>query len=595
VPFAYLDNTVRNGYRYFYSVTAFDVNSLTSGPSSLSSPLVTQSVTPRGGSGQETAGSLGQPEFIDHGGNPVPNYSMPSLDRTTAQFNGPMAQTDVALGFAAFVPQIVQGTGALSLKVLDVTATSGNAGIGANGTYTFVLQGVGAPDTIVWPVHAGPFGPPFESASEYSLAFEAGPSSTAQSARYGGDSTFLIYGNLEFAHEPAWRLTGWGRGHINGAPSRSNFNGPRWWDGTPNENTPEPNGSHCIGSPGGCVQSPLTNTAGALTGVSRLFHILAYNTVNSVPQRDIEAALAFYTRAADINVYWGANGAVDSVIDVTHGVIVPFAPTYRASWGILNVASFASTNQATTADGNNGLITWSDIACVAPLPSAAFVGSCGGAAQTPAVLQNTAVLNPVAATSASYTATNTLAQTGTGFIFYLNGHNFLMQMAALPAAGTVWHARFYSGVIRGGGSVNPADGAYTFTSGRRPMNIPGLEVRISYTGTTFDPSVTTDAAMDRIHTVPDPYYVTSSWEQTTNSKILRFVNLPSQAIIRIYTVSGILVNVLTYNDPQAGGEATWNLRNRNNQFVASGVYFYHVEAADGRTKVGRFTVVNFAQ
>ena len=34
---------------------------------------------------------------------------------------------------------------------------------------------------------------------------------------------------------------------------------------------------------------------------------------------------------------------------------------------------------------------------------------------------------------------------------------------------------------------------------------------------------------------------------------------------------------------------------RNNQFVASGVYFYHVESASGKAKIGRFTVVNFAQ
>ena len=72
------------------------------------------------------------------------------------------------------------------------------------------------------------------------------------------------------------------------------------------------------------------------------------------------------------------------------------------------------------------------------------------------------------------------------------------------------------------------------------------------------------------------------------------MNLPPQAIIRIYSVSGVLVNVITHDDPGLGGEATWNLRNRNNQFVASGVYFYHVETPQGHTKVGRFTVVNFA-
>jgi len=77
--------------------------------------------------------------------------------------------------------------------------------------------------------------------------------------------------------------------------------------------------------------------------------------------------------------------------------------------------------------------------------------------------------------------------------------------------------------------------------------------------------------------------------------VLTFINLPAQAIIRIYSASGILVNIITHNDPSGGGALVWNLRNRNNQFVASGVYFYHVETPDGRTKIGRFTVVNFAQ
>jgi len=100
--------------------------------------------------------------------------------------------------------------------------------------------------------------------------------------------------------------------------------------------------------------------------------------------------------------------------------------------------------------------------------------------------------------------------------------------------------------------------------------------------------------MASIHTVPDPYYVTNALEASANQKVLNFVNLPAQSLVRIYSLSGVLVNVLTHNDAGGGGQLTWNLRNRNNQFVASGVYFYHVEAPDGQTKVGRFTVVNFA-
>jgi hypothetical protein len=94
--------------------------------------------------------------------------------------------------------------------------------------------------------------------------------------------------------------------------------------------------------------------------------------------------------------------------------------------------------------------------------------------------------------------------------------------------------------------------------------------------------------------VPDPYYVSNALETTANQKVLQFVNLPMQAIVRIYSLSGVLVNVLTHDDQSGGGRLTWDLRNRNNQFVASGVYFYHVETPDGKTKVGRFTVVNFA-
>jgi hypothetical protein len=165
-----------------------------------------------------------------------------------------------------------------------------------------------------------------------------------------------------------------------------------------------------------------------------------------------------------------------------------------------------------------------------------------------------------------------------------------MQMAALPAAGTVWNARFYTGTVTGTAAV----GDFAFAPAVRPPAVPGLRVRVVYQGSTFDSLTTTAAAMERIHTVPDPYYVTNALETTANQKVLNFVNLPAQAVVRIYSVSGVLVQVLTQNDATGGGLLTWNLRNRNNQFVASGVYFYHVEAPDGKQKIGRFTVVNFA-
>jgi hypothetical protein len=95
--------------------------------------------------------------------------------------------------------------------------------------------------------------------------------------------------------------------------------------------------------------------------------------------------------------------------------------------------------------------------------------------------------------------------------------------------------------------------------------------------------------------------VKSAYESSTDQKILKFVGLPQDAIIRIYSASGVLVRMLEHHggnyDPTSasqGSEMNWDLRNRNNQVVASGVYFYHVEAGDAR-RVCRFTVVNFAQ
>jgi hypothetical protein len=49
---------------------------------------------------------------------------------------------------------------------------------------------------------------------------------------------------------------------------------------------------------------------------------------------------------------------------------------------------------------------------------------------------------------------------------------------------------------------------------------------------------------------------------------------------------------VNHDAPEGASVAKWNLRNRSNQFVASGVYFFHVSTPDGKEHVGKFTVVN---
>ncbi|MEX2157417.1 MAG: hypothetical protein WD773_11345 [Gemmatimonadales bacterium] len=594
VPFAFVDRNVRNSFTYHYTVTAFDVNSIVSGPTSLESPRITKPVVPRSASGQETAGVL-QPQELLGADGAVLNAAapLPTIDPATAIFSGPMPPTDgIDVGLAAFLPQVL-GNGSLTVMIdsIDPGYPSFDFSPGRFQPTVYYLTGQGAgapvPFTVALEQHQ------YEETRTATSPFEATAIDSAKSARFGGNQTFSLFGQVTLTSAGAYRTTMWGRADINADPANSSFNGPRWWTGAANENTPDPNGGSCPTSPVNCgaaggPQPTETQTAGAMPGV-QIFHPRAYNTVPNSPLRLLEAMLATVMRAADFRVYWGTGGTIDSVRDVTHRVPVPFDTRTRASWGLLTQASFAATDPTTTGDGDNAMLTWADVFCPAPAP--AFSLQCGGAGQAaPAVLQQTATLTPIALSSSAYADADTLAATGNGFIFYLNGHFFLMQMATLPAAGDVWNARFYTGTVTG----SAAGGDFAYEPTVRPPAVPGLRVRVVYQGSAFDPSTTTAASLERIHTVPDPYYVTNALEFTQNTKVLKFVNMPSRAVVRIYSVSGVLVRVLAQDDPTGGGELTWNLRNRNNQFVASGVYFYHVETPDGKSKVGRFTVVNFA-
>jgi hypothetical protein len=179
---------------------------------------------------------------------------------------------------------------------------------------------------------------------------------------------------------------------------------------------------------------------------------------------------------------------------------------------------------------------------------------------------------------------------------YLTGNIFMFELApggALPAAGTVWTQRSYTGVVKGGNGAARSQGPYSFIPTTRTFSALGAVLKQSFSATNALASPVTND-LTRVHTVPDPYYVTSQFEQTTDTKIIKFVNLPTDCIIRIYSSSGVLVSLLEHHSTQFGGAEDWNVRNRNNQIVASGVYFYHIEAGDAR-RVGRFTVVNFAQ
>jgi hypothetical protein len=178
---------------------------------------------------------------------------------------------------------------------------------------------------------------------------------------------------------------------------------------------------------------------------------------------------------------------------------------------------------------------------------------------------------------------------------YINGERYIFLTDALPAEGTVWTYRTYNGRIRATPGLSDDPGEYELRGGsgsNRSPAIPNMvftldvvEAGISQVG---------DFNLSEVHAVPDPYLSTSQYDLSPTSKNISFVNLPPRATIRVYTLTGVLVDVIDHNDPTGGGRARWGLRNRNNQFIASGVYFFHVVTPDKDEYVGKFTVVNFA-
>ncbi|MCK4235906.1 MAG: hypothetical protein KAX38_02225, partial [Candidatus Krumholzibacteria bacterium] len=75
---------------------------------------------------------------------------------------------------------------------------------------------------------------------------------------------------------------------------------------------------------------------------------------------------------------------------------------------------------------------------------------------------------------------------------------------------------------------------------------------------------------------------------------LEFRNLPRCCnTVRIYTISGDLVQVLLHDGRGGNGSLPWNLVSRNGQNITSGVYLFTIDPEDGKFSrtVGKFVVI----
>jgi hypothetical protein len=104
----------------------------------------------------------------------------------------------------------------------------------------------------------------------------------------------------------------------------------------------------------------------------------------------------------------------------------------------------------------------------------------------------------------------------------------------------------------------------------------------------------TNADLERVKVVPNPYLVSSLYEPEFGAlrrepvRVLKFNNLPSRCTIYIFSMAGDKVQTIEHDSDN--GTETWNLRASGGREIAPGVYLYLVKT-DNAEKLGRFAVI----
>jgi hypothetical protein len=102
--------------------------------------------------------------------------------------------------------------------------------------------------------------------------------------------------------------------------------------------------------------------------------------------------------------------------------------------------------------------------------------------------------------------------------------------------------------------------------------------------------------LDKVAVVPNPYVGAASWEPYSTSvgrgeRRIYFMHLPNECIIRIYTLSGKLVDTIEHKSSISDGQESWDLVSKDGMDIAYGVYVYHIDAPNVGEKIGRFAII----
>ncbi len=159
------------------------------------------------------------------------------------------------------------------------------------------------------------------------------------------------------------------------------------------------------------------------------------------------------------------------------------------------------------------------------------------------------------------------------------------------------------------GLMNNVEYFYAVTAFSKPdtvLNFPAQETSQRANALAVLPGTKAPDKVGEVAVVPNPYRgdidyndMDPQWEKPDptrqrwleQDRRIQFINLPPRCIIKIYTLSGRLVETIEHSDPNQGFE-DWNLTSNVNQAVASGIYLFTVKNQEtGNTQTGKFVII----
>lgn len=104
---------------------------------------------------------------------------------------------------------------------------------------------------------------------------------------------------------------------------------------------------------------------------------------------------------------------------------------------------------------------------------------------------------------------------------------------------------------------------------------------------TGNTDVVENEVLDTINVVPNPYYAYSNYESGRLDNRIKIINLPERATIKIYDISGTLIQTLEKDNSRT--EIEWDLTNEARIPISGGMYMFHVSVPDvGETTIKWF-------